>query len=173
MRRLLALMLFSAALAFSGPGDDSILRNWLAYTDAKDALYHELCREAFHDLDLRQERVRTIQSAAAWQAYREEIRAALNHAVGPLPDKTPLKAKVTGRLKQDGCTIEKILFQSQPDFYVTACLFLPEKQGKHPAVIYCSGHSNEGFRLTVYLRPILNLVKKGLSCLAFDPGPGQ
>ncbi|NLP09948.1 xylan esterase, partial [bacterium] len=161
MRRLLGLFLFSAALAFSGPSDDSILHNWLAYTDANNALYHELCREAFHDLDLRQERVRNIQDDAAWQAYCKEIRAKLNHAVGPLPTKTPLKPKVTGRLKQDGYTIEKILFQSQPDFYVTACLFLPEKKGKHPAVIYCSGHSNEGFRLPVYLLPILNLVKKG------------
>ncbi len=174
MRRLLGLVLFSATLAFSGPGDDSILRTWLAYTDAKDALYQELCREAFHDLDLRQERVRNIQDRASWQVYREEIRTKLNHAVGPLPDKTPLKAKVTGRVKQDGCTIEKILFQSQPDFYVTACLFLPEKKGKHPAVIYCSGHSNEGFRLPVYLRPILNLVKKGFVVLAFDPaGQGE
>lgn len=174
MRRLFGLMVFSATLAFGGPGDDLILSRWLAHTDANNTLYHTLCREAFHHLDLRQERVRNIQDGAAWQAYREEIRAKLNHAVGPLPAKTPLKPKVTGRLKGDGYTIEKILFQSQPDFYVTACLFLPEKKGKHPAVVYCSGHSNEGFRLPVYLLPILNLVKKGFVVLAFDPaGQGE
>ncbi len=174
MRRLLGLLLFSATLAFGGPGENLIVSRWLAHTDANNALYHELCREAFHHLDLRQERVRNICDGASWQDYREEIRAKLDHAIGPLPAKTPLKPKVTGRLKGDGYTIEKILFQSQPDFYVTACLFLPEKKGKHPAVVYCSGHSNEGFRLPVYLLPILNLVKKGFVVLAFDPaGQGE
>ncbi|HPN33396.1 MAG TPA: acetylxylan esterase [bacterium] len=174
MRRLYALMLLFAASAFSSSGEDLILRNWLAYTDADNALYHALCLEAFHHLDVRQERVRNIHDGASWQAFRDEIRAKLNRAVGSLPAKTPLKPKVAGRLQQDGYSIEKILFQSQPDFYVTACLFLPEKKGKHPAVVYCSGHSNEGFRLPVYLLPILNLVKKGFVVLAFDPaGQGE
>ena len=174
IRRLLGLLPFIATLAFSGPSDSLILGRWLAHTDARNALYHELCREAFHDLDLRQERVRTIQDSAAWQAYCKEIRAKLNIALGPLPARTPLQPRITGRLPQEGYTIEKILLQSQPGFYMTVCLFLPETPGKHPAVIYCSGHTREGFRLPTYLRPILNLVKKGFVVFAFDPaGQGE
>ena len=41
-------------------------------------------------------------------------------------EKTPLNAKVLGSTQMDGFRIEKILFESQPQFFVTALLYLPE-----------------------------------------------
>ena len=44
----------------------------------------------------------------------------------PLPEKTPLKATVTGTLERGGVTIEKLHFQSKPGLYVTGNLYRPK-----------------------------------------------
>lgn len=63
----------------------------------------------------------------------------------PLPEKTPLKATVTGTLERDGVVIEKLHFQSRPGLYVTGNLYRPKAAaGKLPAVLYVCGHSNQG-----------------------------
>src|SRR5690606_19262943 len=53
--------------------------------------------------------------------------------------------------------------------------FVPENiPGKLPAIVYCSGHTIDGFRGKSYQQVILNLVKKGFAVLAFDPiGQGE
>lgn len=51
-------------------------------------------------------------------------------------------------------------------------MFVPEghkKREKAPVVIYCSGHSEEGYRNAIYMHIIVNLVKKGFIVFAFDP----
>jgi hypothetical protein len=42
-------------------------------------------------------------------------------------EKTPLNARTTGILERETFTVEKVLFESHPGFYVTAGLFLPKK----------------------------------------------
>jgi hypothetical protein len=72
--------------------------------------------------------------------------------------------------------LENIVYQSQPGYYVTAGLFIPNsvKNGKAPAIIYCSGHSDNGYRSSGYINEILNFVKKGFIVFAFDPiGQGE
>ena len=73
--------------------------------------------------------------------------------------------------------VENIIYESQPGFYVTSSLFIPDnlkKGSKAPAIIYCSGHANEAYRSPVYQHVVLNLVQKGFIVLAFDPiGQGE
>jgi cephalosporin-C deacetylase-like acetyl esterase len=54
-------------------------------------------------------------------------------------------------------------------------MFIPKKLPKPaPAVIYCSGHTELGFRSDVYQRVMINLVEKGFVVFAFDPiGQGE
>jgi hypothetical protein len=54
-------------------------------------------------------------------------------------------------------------------------MFIPKKLTKPaPAVIYCSGHTELGFRSEVYQRVMINLVEKGFVVFAFDPiGQGE
>src|SRR5690606_31392884 len=70
---------------------------------------------------------------------------------------------------------EHILFQSRPNFYVTATLYLPTGTDQPaPAILYCSGHNVLGYRSPVYQHVLTNLVKKGFAVLAFDPfGQGE
>ena len=52
---------------------------------------------------------------------------------------------------------------------------MPEPlHGKAPAILYCSGHTDLGFRGPTYQTMCMNLVKKGFVVLAFDPlGQGE
>jgi hypothetical protein len=95
--------------------------------------------------------------------------------LGPFPEKTPLNAKITGIVRENGYRIENVIYESLPGFYVTASLFIPDNVKKPaPAILFCSGHSTGAYRLPLYQLPLLNLVKKGFIVLANDPiGQGE
>lgn len=155
-------------------GEDS---QWLHYTDARNALYHHLAEEAYTRLDERRTALKAISSLSEWQDRQQWVKTTLLDIVGPFPEKTPLNASVVRTVEKDFFRVEHIIFEAQPKFFVTASLFIPQglkRRAKAPAIIYCSGHSNEGYRSRVYQHVILNLVKKGFIVFAFDPvGQGE
>lgn len=76
------------------------------------------------------------------EARKSEGREHLLRGLGllPLPERTPLHARVTGVLDRDGYRIEKIAFQSRPDFWVTAHLYVPDGDGPFPVILNPHGH---------------------------------
>lgn len=153
-----------------------VLQKWMQYSDAPNSLYHHLAAEAFVHLEKRAEAISALQSPAQWEQRRQWLRKTLQEAVGAFPEKTPLHVKVTATRKKESFRVENIIYESQPGFFVTGSLFVPDlKKGeKAPAVLYCSGHSATGYRSAVYQHVILNLVKKGFVVFAFDPvGQGE
>jgi cephalosporin-C deacetylase-like acetyl esterase len=149
---------------------------WLQYTDVKNSLYHYLAGQSFNLLDERKRMVTRIQTLPGWQERQQQVSKILMDIVGPFPERTALNTKIIRTIEKGGYRVEHIVFESQPGFYVTSSLFIPALQGrkKAPAVIYCSGHSEEGYRSKVYQHIILNLVKKGFIVFAFDPvGQGE
>ncbi len=148
--------------------------HWLTYQDNHKALYRIITNEAFELLDNRKEQVAQLYSEAEWKKYQSNIKSTLCSSLQKFT-KTPLNARTTGILERETFTVEKIIFESHPGFYVTAGLFLPKKRQKPaPAVIYSCGHTELGFRSEVYQRVIMNLVQKGFIVLAFDPiGQGE
>ena len=63
----------------------------------------------------------------------------------PLPEKTPLKAVIHGRIDCGDYSVEKVFFESMPGFYVTGSLYRPAKhEGKAPAVLCPHGHWSNG-----------------------------
>ena len=149
-------------------------RKWIAFKDNNQMLYGTIADNIYDLLKERNAVVEKINTKADWENYRIELK---NRIFGPLErlKKTPLNAKVTGRIKQKTFTVEKILFESHPGFFVTGCMFIPHKRQKPaPAVIYVSGHSQLSFRSKTYQHIILNLVQKGFIVFAFDPiGQGE
>ena len=139
------------------------------------SLYRHLYQQATEQLGKRQEAVKKLQTKSDWQKRQALVGQKLAEAMGPFPAKTPLNPVITGSLERDDFRVEKLYFESRPGYYVTAALFLPKnKLGKLPAILYCSGHSANGFRSDVYQHTILNYVKKGFIVLAFDPiGQGE
>lgn len=83
-------------------------------------------------------------NATAWNERVTQDRTALQEMLGlsPWPERTDLKATITGRLEQPDFIVEKLHFQSLSGLYVTANLYLPRKiEGKIPAILYVCGHS--------------------------------
>jgi len=156
---------------------DVIRNNWLLYSDAPNSLYHYLTEQAYDLLKKRADAVSSLNSLSEWQDRQKVIKEALLEIVGPFPEKTPLNAKILNTIQKDNYRIEHIVYESQPEFYVTSSMFIPSglrRRDKAPAVIYVSGHSEEGYRSAVYLNVITNLVKKGFIVFAFDPvGQGE
>ena len=150
---------------------------WLEHTDAPNSLYKYLTGQAYELLKHRTDSVAGFKNLEQWQDWQVIVRRRFNEIVGPFPEKTPLNAKIVRTVKKEGYRVEHIIFESQPGFYVTSSLFIPEslKKGKKaPAIIYCSGHTELGYRSPVYQHVMLNLVKKGFIVYAFDPvGQGE
>src|SRR5438270_9556133 len=57
---------------------------------------------------------------AAWMRRRQALREQVLAACGlwPLPERGSLKPQVYGRLDRDGYTIEKVVIETQPGFYL-------------------------------------------------------
>ncbi len=150
---------------------------WMRFSDAPNALYHHLAAQAHVFLEQRSKAVSRLNTLDEWKAWQRSLRQTFMEVAGPLPEKTPLNSRVVRVVKREGYTVENIIFESRPNFYVTASLFLPsarKKRTRMPAVIYCSGHSEAAYRSPVYQHVILNLVAKGFIVFAFDPiGQGE
>jgi dienelactone hydrolase len=84
-----------------------------------------------------------LKTAEDFEKARPKLREQYLDMLGlwPLPEKTPLKPVVTGKLEFPTFTVEKLHYQSRPGLYVTANLYLPSpNQGRHPAILYQVGH---------------------------------
>ena len=117
-------------------------------------------------------------SAADWAERAPGIKAALRQGLGlaPWPEKTPLNARITGRADRGFYTVENLVFESRPDFYVTANLYLPKDTVfPAPAVVVVPGHAmEEGKNYPLYQLGQLGMVKEGIVVLAYDPiGQGE
>lgn len=175
-RRILSLaILISVLIPVQCQDDVNLFDFWKFYTDSENAMYKSSCHLAFKQLQDRKETIAQLQTKDEHLLRQETVRQKLLQLVGPLPEKTPLNARVTGVIQKEDYRVEKLIYESLPGYYVTAALFIPDNlKGKAPAVIYASGHTNNGFRSETYQHIIINLVKKGFIVLAFDPvGQGE
>src|SRR5262245_2292647 len=108
-----------------------------------------------------------------------EVRQALLESLGlnPLPPRTPLNAQLMGRSQRAGYSIEKLIFESRPNFFVPANVYVPEEiQGRVPAIVSPNGHwMATGKEDPINVQPrCIGLVKRGYVVLAYDPiGQGE
>lgn len=153
----------------------SVMNGWSYYADQPASFYKYLCEKGFGQLERRKELIQKLKSREAWLARQAVVRSKMQKVFGTFPQRTPLNAVITGTLQREDVYVEKLYFESLPGYYVTAALFLPAgKRENLPAIVYCSGHSENGFRSETYQHIILNYVKKGFAVLAFDPiGQGE
>lgn len=170
---LLIAALFLPKISINAQTKDELnvlTNNWLLYTDISNSLYHHLTGLAYEKLNRRAGIISELNNIAEWQERQADVRKIMWNIIGPFPEKTPINAKITGKVVKNGYKVENVIYESLPGFYVTASLFIPDKVKKPaPAILFCSGHSHGAYRLESYQLPLLNLVKKGFIVLAFDP----
>jgi len=85
-------------------------------------------------------------SREVWEKRAAEIRLRMRIAGGllPMPDRTPLKARVFDAVRHDDYAVEKVTFESRPGFVVTGNLYTPKGDGPFPAVLCPHGHWKAG-----------------------------
>lgn len=129
-------------------------------------------RQVERAADVVRERIKTRADA---ERYIADVRARIAEAFGPLPEKTPLNARVTGVVERDAYHIEKVLFDSRPGFPVTANLYVPKnRRGQMPGVVGSCGHSVNGKAAEAYQSFAQGLARLGYVVLIFDPvGQGE
>jgi dienelactone hydrolase len=148
----------------------NVLSNWLRWANAPNFLLEHLNQQAFAHLEKRKTGIAQLKTADEWIQRQESVKETLQQILGPFPERTPLNAQVTGVVQKDGYRIEKIMFESMPQFFVTGCLFIPDNlQGKTPAILNPIGHTGIAFRAPLYQQLAINLVKKGFIVFSFDP----
>jgi dienelactone hydrolase len=116
-----------------------------------------------------------LNTKADAEAYVAAVKAKARECFGPMPEKTPLNARITGTLERDGYRIEKVIFESRPGFLVTANLYIPNGgKGPLPAVVGSCGHTDEGKAGESYQAFSQGLARLGYVVLIFDPiGQGE
>src|SRR4051812_32139133 len=97
----------------SASAGQGILRAWL--TDI-----------AKRQLAARRTELAKIDSTESFELRRKSVREKLARMIGALPrERTPLNLRKTGTLDRGDYTVEKVIYESFPRFYVTANLYVP------------------------------------------------
>ena len=93
-----------------------------AFASAAHSSILDEVRDADEAADMAVASIRTPQELEsrqrAWRKYWLD-------ALGGMPERTPLNARVTGTVECDGFRLENIVFESQPGVLVTAHLAIP------------------------------------------------
>lgn len=84
---------------------------------------------------------------ADWEKAAADIRQHILACTGllPMPEKCPLNPRFLGRIERDGYSVEKILLETWPGFFLGGSLYRPLGQtGPYPAIVNPHGHWARG-----------------------------
>jgi dienelactone hydrolase len=118
---------------------------------------------------------RGLRGPAAWERHVAATRRRFRESLGPLPQRTPLRVERSRVLERDGYTVETLLVETQPDFFVPANLYLPARRpAPAPGVLNAVGHWQHSKAQDVEQARCAGLARKGYVALIWDPlGQGE
>lgn len=108
----------------------------------------------------------------AIDAYQKQMQTQMIDMLGRFPERTPLNPQITGTIARDGYRVEKVLFESRPQFHVSGALFLPDPARHtppYPGVIVPCGHAKPAKAHDTYQSMGALLALNGMVALVFDP----
>ncbi len=117
-----------------------------------------------------------ITTPQAWQTRRAEIKNRLRIILGDSPKTKPaLAARITEETSHDGYVLRKLVFQTEPNEFVSSYLLVPKKlHGKTPVII-CPHQTTQagknepaGVAGNPQLHTALHLVKRGFVTFTYD-----
>lgn len=120
---------------------------------------------------------RTYKTLAEWQARRTFLRKQILSAAGllPMPPKTPLHPQIFGRIENKTYSIEKVLLETMPGYYLGGNLYRPLKPvppGGFPAIASPHGHWTYGRLEHTTLASVparcINLAQQGYVTFCYD-----
>jgi len=119
--------------------------------------------------------MREYASRKQWEEHKGHLRQQILSAAGllPMPAKSPLRPKFLKRMEYPGYSIEVVLLETFPGYFLAGNLYRPlHRKPRNPAVLLAHGHWKRG-RLEnqpVYSVPALgiNLARQGYVVFAHD-----
>jgi dienelactone hydrolase len=158
-------------------------RDAAAQQDAPSIVYRDYSRclpDYLRDLAERayQSRNRAIAGLTTPQAIRDRqewVRGTFWNLVGARPERTPLNARTVGSFQRARYRVEKVVYESQPNFHISGTLYIPTVgQPPFPGVLYQMGHTTNGKGDATYQLCCQTLAGLGYLVLGFDPmGQGE
>jgi len=103
------------------------------------------------------------RSLRRWKERAADLREEILFSSGllPLPEKTPLNAQVFGKIEYDDYTIEKVILETYPGFFLGGNIYRPVgKSGRLPGVVNPHGHWSYG---RVENQPLNSTPGRGIS----------
>ena len=132
-----------------------MVQNWLV----------EQAREIQEEGDQKRSTMNSKQDA---EQYIADVRAKIAEIFGPWPEKTPLNPRIVGTVERDEYRIEKLIFESRPNFPVTANLYIPKgRDYPLPGVVVTCGHAKKA--KVRYQYTAQGLARQGYVVLIYDP----
>jgi dienelactone hydrolase len=146
----------------------------VAYRDYFRGLPDFLDKLAACAYEARNQRIATLTTPAAVRRRQQWARETFWKLVGGAPERTPLNIRTVGGFEREHYRVEKLLYESQPNLYVPANLYIPKShKPPFPGVLFQMGHTNNG-KAGYYQRCCQGLAQLGYLVLGFDPmGQGE
>lgn len=104
------------------------------------------------------------------------VRQTFLDSIGGLPQTdAPLNARVLSTIPRNGFRLEKVVYESLPNYPVTSLLYVPEGlTGPAPAILFVSGHDRQAKCSDQYQRVCIDFALNGFVVFAIDPiGQGE
>jgi len=92
-------------------------------------------------------RMRLYNQRSEWETQKARLRFQILASAGllPLPGKSPLHPQIFGRIERQGYSVEKVLLETLPGYYLGGNLYRPlGRRGKFPGIVSPHGHWNHG-----------------------------
>ena len=116
---------------------------------------------------------RAVKTREELVARQARMRKDFLVALGGLPPRTPLDIHTTGTIvAEGGIRIEKVLFASQPGFWVSGNVYVPSAaafKSPYPGLIVPCGHTDNGKAAPGYQRAGILGAQAGFVTLVYDP----
>jgi hypothetical protein len=164
MKSVLAIVLLAALLLSAAPLAQDV-RNTIAAQDVRNTV---LSSRTHYKMPVFTTREAWLERAAF---LRKQILASAG--LLPMPEKRPLNAQVFGKLERDGYTVEKVLLETLPGFYLGGNLYRPRAgQGPFPGVVSPHGHWHYGRLENTALVSVpgraISLARQGYVVFSYD-----
>jgi hypothetical protein len=127
----------------------------------------------YRTLDDRYE-VRRYTSLEQWQQRAAHLRTHILFSAGllPMPERTPLNARLFDEQRHNDYAVLKVYFESLPGFFVTGNLYRPIGSGPFPAILSPHGHWDYGRLENTEVASVpgraISLARQGFVVFSYD-----
>jgi hypothetical protein len=144
-----------------------------AQTTAAQSMMHAyLNKIGYEMLARRAQTVAALKTRSDAEERKTFVRRKILELIGGLPKASgPVPVKQFATIEENGFRIENIAYESIPNYWVTANVYVPDGAGPFPAMVIAPGH---GAGKSSQFNWGANFARAGILTLSIDPmGQGE